>query len=224
VSGQPGHIAWLYRSGGPLTGFLTLHADPTAALHAATKQYADAREAAAIASVVDVLEGTGNTVTVVNTTAETVLYSGTIPAGTLGTARGVRLALHGDYLNNSAGAQTFTLRVRFGPTTLTGTIITSAASSLAVSVTPRRLRVLVELHSKNTTANHTGYAELWVSGATADGVGEPLSGMNVHSVGWHLNLTVSSLVATLLEVTAQHGAAEGTIVARKYTTQMEVLR
>jgi len=37
----------LDKTGGTMTGFITLHADPTSALHAVTKQYADARVAKA---------------------------------------------------------------------------------------------------------------------------------------------------------------------------------
>jgi hypothetical protein len=37
----------LDKTGGTMTGFITLHADPTSALHAATKQYADTRVAKA---------------------------------------------------------------------------------------------------------------------------------------------------------------------------------
>ena len=42
VSKLVGEANFLKLSGGSLTNFLTLHADPTAALHAVTKQYADA--------------------------------------------------------------------------------------------------------------------------------------------------------------------------------------
>lgn len=60
VAGQPGHFAWarwiksaiialdqgvLPLSGGTMTGRATLSADPTAALHATTKQYADGKVA-----------------------------------------------------------------------------------------------------------------------------------------------------------------------------------
>ena len=41
VSGGAGDI-WVKKAGDTMTGFLTLNADPTAALHAVTKQYADA--------------------------------------------------------------------------------------------------------------------------------------------------------------------------------------
>ena len=48
-------------AGDTMTGFLSLHADPTAALHAATKQYVDASAAAAVASVIDTAPATLDT-------------------------------------------------------------------------------------------------------------------------------------------------------------------
>jgi hypothetical protein len=44
-SGEAGNLPadYVLRSGDSMRGFLTLHADPTAAMHAATKQYADAK-------------------------------------------------------------------------------------------------------------------------------------------------------------------------------------
>lgn len=44
-AGQPVDFAYLPLVGGSLTGFLTLHADPTAALHASTKGYSDTQDA-----------------------------------------------------------------------------------------------------------------------------------------------------------------------------------
>ena len=49
-----GHLSWfdytalLARTGGTMTGFVTLHADPTSNLHASTKQYVDANKVIAI--------------------------------------------------------------------------------------------------------------------------------------------------------------------------------
>lgn len=42
----------LATSGGTMTGFLTLHADPTSGLHAATKQYVDNTVAVKVAEAV----------------------------------------------------------------------------------------------------------------------------------------------------------------------------
>ena len=65
----PATGAWLPLTGGSLSGFLTLHSDPTAAMHAATRQYVDAALGSA---------GTG---TITGVTAGTALSGG----GTTGT-------------------------------------------------------------------------------------------------------------------------------------------
>lgn len=57
---------YLQQSGGALTNFLTLHADPTGNMHAATKQYVDARAA-----------GQNTKVSVVATTTANITLSGT---------------------------------------------------------------------------------------------------------------------------------------------------
>ena len=49
----------LSKAGGTLTGFLTLHADPTSLLHAATKQYVDAQDAGRVATTRQITAGTG---------------------------------------------------------------------------------------------------------------------------------------------------------------------
>lgn len=58
---------------------------------------------------------------VVNTVTETTVYSYTVPGGTLGTNRALRLTMVGDYLNNSGvSSQSLTLRCKYGGTLVGG--------------------------------------------------------------------------------------------------------
>lgn len=66
---------YLGLAGGTLTGFLTLHADPSSAMHAATKQYVDNSSGAAIQGAFKALKAsaTGTSATVTETADEIVL-------------------------------------------------------------------------------------------------------------------------------------------------------
>jgi len=55
---------------------------------------------------------------VTNTTTETTIYSYTVPGGTLGTSNMLRLTIWGQYLNNTGGARTLTIKVKYGATTV----------------------------------------------------------------------------------------------------------
>lgn len=73
--------------------------------------------AASVGTPVVLLDRVGQT-DIVNTTTETTLYSFSVPGGTLGTTRSLRLVIDGDQLNNSGSSDTVTLRVKYGSTTL----------------------------------------------------------------------------------------------------------
>ena len=55
---------------------------------------------------------------VVSSAAETSVYSYSVPVGTIGTNKILRLTVTGSYLNNSGSPDTFTPRVKFGGTTI----------------------------------------------------------------------------------------------------------
>lgn len=55
---------------------------------------------------------------IVSTAAETTLYTFTVPGGALGSTRGLKLDMVGDYLNNSAATKSMRFRVKYGATTL----------------------------------------------------------------------------------------------------------
>jgi hypothetical protein len=65
-----------------------------------------------------VLEREAEALIIVNSAAETTLYSFTVPGATLVKDEAIRFMVLGDILNNSAGTPTLNLRVKFGGTTL----------------------------------------------------------------------------------------------------------
>lgn len=79
-----GDAAYVKKSGDTMTGFLTLHADPTSALHAATKQYVDTHLTAAEADALFLTPAEGN--------AAYVLKAGDTMTGALLFASGAKLA------------------------------------------------------------------------------------------------------------------------------------
>jgi hypothetical protein len=57
-------------------------------------------------------------VTFSNSAAEQTIYSFSVPGGTLGTLGMLRLTIDNVFLNNTGAQRTFTLRVKYGATTL----------------------------------------------------------------------------------------------------------
>lgn len=68
-----------------------------------------------------------------NDSTEQTLYSGTIPANTLGTAKGVRVRMNGTWRNHKGTTGTFTLKFKLGGTT--GVTLTLSVTDDAVAET-----------------------------------------------------------------------------------------
>ncbi len=99
-----------------------------------------------------VLFASGSTTAVIdNSAAETSIFSGTIPAGTLGTSGAVRVVLTGQVLNDSGSGQGFTLRVKYGGTTMYADA--SNATIFGNSATRRAWRMEFTLFSDGTTSS-----------------------------------------------------------------------
>lgn len=99
-----------------------------------------------------ILFASGSTTAVIdNSSAETSIFSGTIPANTLGTSGAVRVILSGQVLNDSGAGQGFTLRVKYGATTMYADA--SNATILGNSATRRTWRMEFTLFSDGTTSS-----------------------------------------------------------------------
>jgi len=114
-------------SGDTMTGFLTLHADPSSSLHAATKQYVDnvaqglhTHAPCAAATTATLTSITGGTITYSNGTAG-VGATLTVSGGTFGTIDGVNIATVGTRIlvKNEAAAANNGIYTYTNSTTLT---------------------------------------------------------------------------------------------------------
>ena len=85
--------------------------------------------------------------TVANTVTETAVYTLSVPGGTLGTTKGLRLSLIGDQINNSGAGRTHTVRVKYGATT----IFEAACSNVGNTATRSSLLLELELVAANAT-------------------------------------------------------------------------
>lgn len=92
---------------------------------------------------------TPTNVDVVSTVTETTWLSWNVPANTLKTGGGIKCTIIFDFLNNTAGAGFFTLRVKYGATTM------FADASAAIA---------------NNAARRDGILEVWLMGDTATNV------------------------------------------------------
>ncbi len=168
-----------------------------------------------------VLDRDVTTTDVVNTATETTVYTFSVPGGTLGTDRRLRLKLIGDWLNN-AGTNSLTVRTKFGGTTLFSTAIFVGAS-------PNRHALFYELILSAHNATNAQIATLHYFEGGANTAGAPPgtlgnAGQSNTGVGVYNALALDSTVAQTLEVTFQHGAADANLSARALTVLLERLR
>ena len=159
---------------------------------------------------------------VVNTAAETAIFTGSVPAGALGTDRMVRLTLFGDYLNNSGAPKTATLRVKYGATTLWGDIGASLAGN-----DPLRRAWQLELFLGNQGATNNQQlggrvAMMPTTAASVAGLGAATV-TPTYDVVFHGSAAEDSTAAKTLAVTVQHSAAASTVSWRRQYAALELV-
>lgn len=163
-----------------------------------------------------VLAGSGTAVDVVNTAAETSVFSHSIAANLLGTNGAVNLIVGGDYLNDSGAGRTFTLRIKLGATTIFADDSPSIGAGAARGVWTLDV-ILGNLNATN--AQHLN-GEFLLSDRTA-----PTTGLgNLANVGGLIsaaigsaptNPTVDTTSAQTLDVTVQHSTNNANLSFRK---------
>lgn len=148
--------------------------------------------------------------TVVNTTTETSVFSGTVPGGTLGTNNLLILRMCGDIFNNTGANQTVTFRVKYG-----GTTIHTFTTINIGSITPDRYADIftVFLGAENATNAQRSMMEHKQGGAgSGDGT---VSGGNDHQTSVNRLLTIDSTSDQTLEVTVQLPTASANLDYRR---------
>jgi len=176
-------------------------------------------------NVITILDRAVGTQDVVNTTTETSVYSFTVPGGTLGTNRALRLTLTGDYLNNAAATPTFLIKVKYGGTT----IFNGNAPALIQSAFRFSIDVVTMLSANNAT--NSQIARTWYQGSVNNGMdGTGLASGKVSlgqfdspQLGLHNSLAIDSTVNQTLTVTFTHNTANTLISGRRHTVQLELL-
>jgi len=159
---------------------------------------------------------------IVNTTTETDLLATSIPGGTLGSTRAIRVTIKADYLNNSGSNRTFTLRLKYGATTMYASI----TPSISANATRRVARIEFTIFAKNATNSQGISGNCRVGDASSGsitGLGD-LSGASVIAneiMG--VNAAEDSTVTKTLSCTIQHSAAVSTLSFRRLYVSVELL-
>jgi hypothetical protein len=154
--------------------------------------------------------------TVANTGTETAVYTYAVPGGTLGSTRALRLTLIGDQLQNFAGSDTLTVRVKYGATT-----IYTGAFAVGQHADRRSFRLECMLSALNATNAQVAVATGVLGGATTTaGTGAaPASTIE----GAHVTVAEDSTASKNLVVTIQQQTADTTISFRCHAVHTELV-
>lgn len=160
----------------------------------------------------------GNPATdVVNTAAETGIYSKSVAGGTLGTDGALRVRFYGDLLNNTGGNQNVRLRGKFGGTTVldTGNISVSASASVRTVIG----EMLVSMGGATNIETVTG--RIVIGNAVANGsmIAVGITGNDL--TGNYTGLAIDTTTAQTLQVTVQLGTGSPTMEFRSWAVFVE---
>lgn len=159
-----------------------------------------------------------NTTTINTTAAETDLFTYTLPAALLDVdGRGVRFIAAGDFLNNTAGADTLTLRFKLGTTTMLAT----PAISLTNSANRRKWRVEVYLMSTGTDEQDAS-GEFRISDDSTDTWAS--EGTSGHQAVGYGTATENAGNALDMDLTAQLGSSSASLEVQLHFANVEILR
>jgi hypothetical protein len=179
----------------------------------------------------ELLGSVTGTYDLVNLTTESSLISGAaasvttgfkIPANTLGVNGGVRLTIVSDYLNNTGGNQTCTIRIKFGGTVFYGDAVGSIAASANRYPTPINV-ILVNLGATNSNLIQ-GLAPAWGGGAPTGGsVAGVIGAITDRRLVTSAVQAIDTTADCYLDVTAAHGAANASLSIRRHAVYAEAL-
>jgi hypothetical protein len=156
---------------------------------------------------------------IVNTTAETDLYSFSVPASTLGTTRSLRLLIDGDQLNNSGSTDTVTLKIKYGATTLyedTATYVTNAT----------RISWKFIITLGNTTATNAQYVSAGFFASTRGGATTGNGDFNANGIQNTIlsgTSTEDSTTTLTYKVTIQHSVANAATSWRRQFASLSLI-
>jgi len=154
--------------------------------------------------------------TVSNTTVETEIFSDTIPANKLGTTKGFRLTLLGQiYISIQ---EDFTMRVKFGGTTI-GTLVSTGIAATPTSWAP--VYTNCELSMQNSASLAMAISRMTIG--TKIGIAGESGAILYDLISGHSSITEATTAAVTLSVTAQHQAADVNNSYLIRTVQVEII-
>ncbi len=157
---------------------------------------------------------------IVNSSAETSLFSAGIAANLLATDRAVRLTLIGDYLNNSGATRTLRVRVKLGATTLWD----DTSIALAASATRRALAIEVLLANRGATNSQALGGRLDISALPATaGLGDFAAASIAAGAVLSGTSAEDTTTARTLDLTVQHSAANASLSVRSLYGLVELV-
>lgn len=159
------------------------------------------------------------TVATLNTSsAETTLYTYTVPGGTLSTNKRLRIRATADHKNNSGGAADLTLRLKYG-----GTLFALSAPNLADTANRYGIIIDATVTAQNATnAQRTG--TMISIGAAGSAASPPSSGSsNNFSPTVNNGLAIDSTADQALIITAQHSTNSANQETRLFDVVVELL-
>ncbi len=159
--------------------------------------------------VFTVLDRSTTTTSVANTTADTVIYSLSVPANTLGTTHQLRVTIGGTYENSTGASETLRVRVRYGGTSLwddtTGNLTTST------SLRAWRLEFVLAANASTSAQKLLGNFFIGHANTTTAGrgdIGTTLGSVTAYSAPVYGTSAVNSTLAQTLEVRVVHSGAD----------------
>lgn len=158
---------------------------------------------------------------VVNTTTETTVYSFSVPGGTLGSTKHLRLTAFGEYRNQSGGGDTsLRTKVAYGATNL----LDDTSANITNSGSRRMFTLRMEIAARNATDAQISSGEILIGAAGTTSGGQPAApNTGYPKYAAHHTLAEDSTAAKTLAITVQHGGANVDIEFRMFTVVLELL-
>jgi hypothetical protein len=149
------------------------------------------------------------------------LYEFIIPGGTLSTDNALRVNILGDYLNNSGAGRTFTLRVKYGSTTM----YVDATASIAVSTLRRPFTWEFVLAADNSASSQLMNATTMLGNVAAatTGVGDLATAPTVVFNVLQGTATENSANDLNFTITIQHSTNNASLSLRRRYACVELI-
>jgi len=168
--------------------------------------------------------------TVANTVTETAVYTKAVAGGTLGTDKMLEFTLIGDQINNSGGATTMRIKVKYGATT----IYDASFTNVNAGANRGPIHIHGKLCAASATNSQRAEVNCWVdplNEGTVSGIaitkdfvggsaGGAVLGGGTFSFAVHNNIGEDSTASKNLVITFQNGNASASIDMRAHIVEV----